>query len=184
MTEQPHVLIQEESIRRRVLELARRISRQYTDAGVEELVLVGVLRGAFIFLADLARALTIPHRVDFLAVSAYGTAATTTPGAVRLLKDLTVDIAGQHVLLVEDIFDTGSTLRYLLGMLNARGPASLRTCLLVRKPSKPRAGEAEDVLVDFVGFEIPDQWVVGYGLDYRDRWRTLPYIGTIDPSVL
>lgn len=190
MIEPPEVLIKEESIRGRVGELARRISNHYAEAGVEEIVLVGVLRGAFIFLADLTRVLTIPHRVDFIAVSAYGTEPGTVPGAVRLVKDITVDIAGQHVLLVEDILDSGRTLRCLLEMLNSRQPASLKTCVLVRKPGKraaelakekkARRAEPEDVSVDFVGFEIPDQWVVGYGLDYQDKWRTLPYIGVVN----
>ena len=185
---QPEVLIKEEAIRNRVDEMARRISKQYADAGVDEVFLVGVLRGAFIFLADLARRLTIPHHVDFIAVSAYGAQAGTTAGAVRLVKDLTVDVTGRHVLIVEDILDTGRTLRYLLDMLGTRAPASLKTCVLVRKPGKRAAdlakgdSSADDVKVDFVGFEIPDQWVVGYGLDYRDKWRTLPYIGVMKPE--
>jgi hypoxanthine phosphoribosyltransferase len=188
---QPEVLIKEESIRGRVAEMARRISKHYTEAAVAEVILVGVLRGAFIFLADLARLLTIPHRVDFIAVSAYGTQAGTTPGAVRLVKDLTIDISGKHVLVIEDIVDTGRTLRYLLDMLHARQPASLRTCALVRKPGKRAAERAQekqegkdatDIRVDFIGFEIADEWVVGYGLDYRDQWRTLPYIGTVRPD--
>ena len=189
---QPEVLIKEESIRGRVAEMARRISNQYAQAAVDQVILVGVLRGAFIFLADLARRLTVPHRVDFIAVSAYGTQPGTTPGAVRLVKDLTVDISGQHVLVIEDIVHTGRTLRYLIDMLQARQPASLKTCVLVRKPGKRAAQlaqetkdagvDGDDLRVDFIGFEIPDAWVVGYGLDYRDQWRTLPYIGVIKPD--
>lgn len=188
----PEVLIKEESIRGRVTEMARRISKHYTEAGVDQVVLVGVLRGAFIFLADLTRLLTVPHRVDFIAVTAYGTQAGTTPGAVRLVKDLTIDVSGKHVLLVEDILDTGRTMRYLLDLLRPRQLASLKTCVLVRKPGKRAAEitqeqkgateEAEELRVDFVGFEIQDEWVVGYGLDYRDQWRTLPYIAVIKPD--
>lgn len=189
MSDQPEVLIKEESIRGRVDEMARRISAHYTDAGVDEVLLVGVLRGAFIFMADLTRRLTIPHRVDFIAVSAYGTEASTRPGSVKLVKDLTVDVTGRHVLLVEDILDTGRTLRYLIEMLSARSPASLKTCVLVRKPGKRAADLGKDasgvesVKVDYVGFEIPDLWVVGYGLDYQDKWRTLPYIGVLKPDM-
>jgi hypoxanthine phosphoribosyltransferase len=171
----PEVLIKEESIRGRVAELARRISNHYAEAGADEVILIGVLRGAFIFLADVTRQLTVPHRVDFIALSAYGASAATTPGAVRLLMDARIDLAGRHVLIVEDIVDTGQTLRYLLNMLEARRPASLKTCALVRKP-----GRAEvKVPVDYLGFEVPDVWVVGYGLDYKDQWRTLPYIGVV-----
>ncbi len=185
---QPGVLIKEETIRGRVDELARRISREYAEMGASEVLLVGVLRGAFIFLADLTRRLAIPHRVDFIAVSAYGDSASA--GAVRLVKDLTVDVTSRHVLVVEDIVDTGRTLRYLLDLLGARAPASLKTCVLVRKPARravdvPRglpAPPAAGLRVDYVGFEIPDQWVVGYGLDFKDRWRTLPYIGVVDPD--
>lgn len=188
MSEKPEVLIKEESIRGRVDEMARRISTHYTDAGVTEVLLVGVLRGAFIFLADLTRRLTIPHRVDFIAVSAYGDSAGTTPGSIKLWKDVTTDIAGRHVLLVEDICDTGRTLRFLMEVFSRRGPASLKTCVLVRKPGKRAAdlakqkNRAEPVTVDYVGFEIPDQWVVGYGLDFQDQWRTLPYIGVMKPE--
>lgn len=170
-TDAPEVLISATAIARRVADLARQISVDY--AGVDELLLVGVLRGSFIFLADLSRALTIERRIDFIAVSTYGS-ATETAGAVRLVMDLRVDITGQHVLIVEDIVDTGYTLRYLVDMLSARGPASIKTCALVRKP----AGAVE-VTVDYLGFEIPNVWAVGYGLDYKDRFRTLPYIGQV-----
>jgi len=167
----PQELISEAAIAKRVAELAQEISTDY--AGVDELFLVGVLRGSFIFLADLSRALSIPRRVDFIALSTYGS-TTETSGAVRLVMDLRVDIAGRHVVIVEDIVDTGHTLRYLMDTLSARGPASIRTCALVRKPSSQ-----VDVQVDYLGFEIPDVWAVGYGLDYKDKFRTLPYIGTI-----
>jgi len=167
----PSVLISEAAIGRRVEELARQISRDYAGAG--ELVLIGVLRGAFVFLADLSRRLTVPCRVDFVALSSYGHGSSG--GAVRLVMDLRVNIAGNHVLVVEDIVDSGHTLAYLVAILQARHPASLKTCVLTRK-----AGRLEtDVALDYVGFDIPDRWVVGYGLDYSDRFRTLPYIGVL-----
>jgi hypoxanthine phosphoribosyltransferase len=165
----PRVLLAEEKIRRRVDELARRISSDY--AGKGEVLLVGVLKGAFIFLADLCRRLTIPRRVDFIAVSSYGD-RTVSSGSVRLVLDLRGDIRGQHVLIVEDIVDTGSTLSYLHDLLRLRGPASLKTCALLRKA---KGGPA----VEYVGFDISDEWVVGYGLDYADAYRTLPYIGVL-----
>jgi hypoxanthine phosphoribosyltransferase len=153
-------------------ELARRISADY--AGVTELLLVGVLRGAFIFLADLSRRLTVPCRIDFIALSRYEQGSE--PGPARLVMDLRTPVAGRHVLVVEDIVDSGHTLAYLLGMLRARHPASLKTCALTRKP-----GALEmDVSIDYVGFEIPDRWVVGYGLDFNDQYRTLPYIGLMN----
>jgi hypoxanthine phosphoribosyltransferase len=170
----PPVLIGERSIARKVAQLARRISRAYASA--DELLLVGVLKGAFIFLADLSRRLTIPRKVDFIALSTYQDATTTT-GAVRLIMDLRSDIRGRHVLIVEDIVDTGHTLAYLLKTLAAREPASLATCALLRKPER----RVVDVPIDYLGFDIPDVWVVGYGLDWADRNRTLPYIGVVTP---
>lgn len=169
----PPLLISEAAIESRVADLARQISRDY--AGVEELLLVGVLRGAFIFLADLSRRLTVPNRVDFVALSSYEQGSRSS-GAVRLVLDLRVNVAGRHVLVVEDIVDSGHTLAYLTALLGARGPASLKTCVLTRKPDRLEV----DVTLDYVGFDIPDRWVVGYGLDYRDRYRTLPYIGVIE----
>lgn len=167
------VLIDERRIAARVDDLARRISRDYADAG--EVLLVGVLRGAFIFLADLARRLTIPCRVEFIALSRYEHGST--PGAVRLVMDVRTDVAGRHVLVVEDIVDSGDTLAYLVAMLRARRAASVKTCVLTRKPERAKT----DVAVDYLGFDIPDQWVIGYGLDYDGRYRTLPYIGVLDP---
>lgn len=169
----PAVLISPADIAARVGELATQISRDYAE--VEEVILVGVLRGAFIFLADLARRLTVPRKVDFIALSSYGS-TTETRGAVRLVMDLRVNIAGRHVLVVEDIVDTGHTLRYLLDTLAARGPKSIKSCVLVRKP----AAEQVPVTVDYLGFEIPNVWAVGYGLDYQDQFRTLPYIGRVN----
>ena len=166
----PKLLIDEEEIATRVGELAAEISRDYAD--VDELLLVGVLRGCYIFLADLSRRLTIPRRVDFIAVQSYQGAES---GAVRLIKDVQSDIEGKHVLIVEDIIDSGQTLRYLLETLRARRPASLRTCVFVRKEQRRNV----EVPVDYLGLEIPDLWVVGYGLDYADRYRALPYIATL-----
>jgi len=168
--EEPKVFITGEAIRRRVGRLGRRISKDY--AQVENLHLVGVLRGSFIFLADLSRALTIPRTVDFLAVASYET--TVAPkGPVRLITDLRTDIAGKHVLVVEDIVDTGDTLDYLMSLLALRAPASLKCCALLSKP----ASRNKEGRIDYQGFEIPDVWVVGYGLDDRERYRALPYIG-------
>jgi len=171
----PEVLISEEEIQTKVAELARRISADYRD--VDDLILVGVLKGSFIFLADLARRLTIPRSVDFMALTTYGD-GTTTDGAVRLLLDLRRNIAGKHVLIVEDIVDTGYTLAYLVRALAAREPASLKTCVLVHKPDR-REVYAQ---IDYLGFEIPDEWVVGCGLDWAEKFRTLPYIGVVHPD--
>lgn len=173
MQDAPSVLIPERKIRRRVVELARQISAEYEGAG--ELLLVGVLRGCFIFLSDLARLLTVPRRVDFMALAAYGPDAVPS-GAVRLIMDLRTDIAGKHVLIVEDIVDSGNTLEYLLKTLLPRNPASLKTCVLLRK----RDCLEKDVMIDYLGFDISDLWVVGYGLDYEDRHRALPYIGVVE----
>lgn len=169
-----NILLEEATIRARVDELARRISHDYADAG--ELLMVGVLRGCYIFLADLSRALSIPRCVDFIALSSYG--QTTTSGAVRLIMDLRTDIAGRHVLIVEDIVDSGQTLHYLLRLLSARNPASLKTCALLRKTGPG----ALNVPVEYLGFEIPDVWIVGYGLDCADKYRALPHIAEISPE--
>lgn len=171
----PEVLIRESDIRRRVDELAGQISADYADKG--ELVLLGVLKGSFIFLADLARALTIPRSIEFIAVSNYEQGSVPS-GAVRLVMDVRASIEGRHVLIVEDIVDTGQTLHYLIEMLKSRGPASVKTCTLLQKEHMAEV----DVEIDYLGFNIGDEWVVGYGLDYAERDRTLPYIGVIDPQ--
>ncbi|HSL99954.1 MAG TPA: hypoxanthine phosphoribosyltransferase [Candidatus Limnocylindria bacterium] len=171
--EEPRVLIPENEIRRRVGELARQVSADY--AAAEELHLVGVLRGCFIFLADLSRLLTVPPRIDFMAIAAYGKSAAPS-GAVRLIMDLRTNIAEKHVLIVEDIVDTGNTLEYLMSNLLPRKPATLKTCVLLRK----RERLERDVKIDYLGFDIPDRWVVGYGLDCADRHRALPYIGVVN----
>ena len=163
-------LISEDLIEERVGELAAQIDEDYRLAA--DLILIGVLKGSFIFLADLARRLTIPHRVEFISVSSYGDRQSEDPGAVRLILDVRHDIGGQHVIIVEDIVDTGHTLSYLVRLLNARIPASLRTCTLLRKPDRAQV----DVHLDYLGFDIPDVWVVGYGLDFAERYRTLPRI--------
>lgn len=173
MSDELQTLISEELIDQRVDELAARISSDYSDA--DELVLIGVLKGSFIFLADLARRLTIPHRVEFISVSSYGDSEITDPGAVRLIMDVRHDIGGKHVLVVEDIVDTGHTLNYLLKLLEARGPASLHACTLLRKPDRSEV----EVEVAYLGFDIPDVWVVGYGLDFAERHRTLASICAI-----
>lgn len=170
------ILLSEEVIRARVRELAHQISVDYAD--IDEILMVGVLRGCYIFLADLSRALSIPRRIDFMALSSYEN--STTSGAVRLIMDLRTDILHRHVLIVEDIVDTGRTLDYLLRLLRARNPASLKTCSLLRK-----AGSVEiDVPVDYLGFDIPDVWIVGYGLDCADKYRALPYIAQIPDDCL
>lgn len=169
----PKVLISEAAIAERVGQLAAQISRDY--AAADSLVLVGVLKGSFIFLADLSRRLSIPRTVEFVALSSYGAGARST-GEVRLVMDLRSAIAGKHVLVVEDIVDTGHTLDYLMRLLRARGPASLAACALVRKPERREV----DVEIAYLGFDIPDRWVVGYGLDIGERFRTLPFIGYLD----
>ena len=171
----PTVLISEADIQARVVELAEQISQDYADR--EQLVLVGVLKGSFIFLADLSRRMTIPRVIEFIAVSSYGSGSQSS-GAVRLVMDVRGNIEERHVLVVEDIVDTGHTLKYLIGILESHRPASIRTCALLHK-----ADSAEvDVSIDYVGFDIGHEWVVGYGLDYAEQDRTLPYIGTVQPD--
>ncbi|MEW5867852.1 MAG: hypoxanthine phosphoribosyltransferase [Chloroflexota bacterium] len=167
------ILITPEAIQARVKEMAQEIERDYGE--VKRLYMVGILKGAFIFLADLTRNMRMPHTVDFMALSSYG--KSTESGAVRILMDLREPIEGQHVMIVEDIVDTGHTLSYLQRVLLGRNPASLRTCALVRK-QRPNL----DTQVDYLGFEIPDVWVVGYGLDYADLHRTLPFVAELKPQ--
>ncbi len=172
---EPPVLISEADIEKRVAELAEQVSSDYRNKG--DLVLVGVLKGSFIFLADLSRRLTIPRTIEFIAVSSYGESSAST-GAVRLVMDVRGNIENRHVLIIEDIVDTGHTLSYLIGVLESHRPASIRTCALLHK-----ADAAEvDVNIDYIGFGIGDEWVVGYGLDFAERDRTLPYIGTVTPD--
>lgn len=172
---QPEVLISAEKISARVDELARQISSDYADKG--EIVLIGVLKGAFIFLADLSRALSIPRHIEFIAVSSYEHGSVRS-GAVRLVLDVRASIEGKHVIVVEDIVDTGHTLHYLIDMLKSRSPASVRTCALLHKEHRTEV----EVEIDYLGFSIGDEWVVGYGLDFAEHDRTLPYIGVIQPD--
>lgn len=173
------VLISEEQIRQRTAELAEEIAARYPAGAPEgDLLLVGVLKGAIFFMTDFARALSIPTQMEFMAVSSYGS-STSSSGVVRILKDLDKDIAGRHVLIVEDVIDSGLTLSWLMRNLSTRNPASLDVITLLRKPDAVKV----DINVDNVGFDIPNEFVVGYGLDYAERYRDLPYIGTLEPRV-
>ncbi|MCS7066045.1 MAG: hypoxanthine phosphoribosyltransferase [Fimbriimonadales bacterium] len=165
-------LIDSATLQARVRELGEQIAQDYDPN--DPPLLVGVLKGSLVFLADLMRYMPIPVSYDFVAISSYG-AETHSSGVVRLLKDLDASIAGRHVLVVEDILDTGLTLSYLLELLRMRNPASLKVCTLLRKPSRQKV----TVPVDYCGFDIPDQFVVGYGLDYAERYRNLPFIGVL-----
>ena len=169
------VLFSEEQLAQRVKEIAARIDADY--AGKEPL-LVSVLRGSFVFMADLVRQITLPCTVDFMAVSSYGS-GTTSSGQVKIIKDLSEPIEGRDVLVVEDILDSGNTLSYLLKLLEARHPASIRLCTLLDKPER----RTKPVAVQYTGFTIPDEFVVGYGLDYDEKYRNLPYIGILIPRV-
>jgi hypoxanthine phosphoribosyltransferase len=169
------ILVDEAEIQQRVCALGAAISEAYAG---KDLVLVSVLKGSIIFMADLVRSITIPHEIDFMATSSYG-AATSSSGVVRILKDLNVSIQDRNVLVVEDIIDSGHTLTYLLRLLRERQPASLRIVTLLDKPER----RAVHIDVDWVGFSIPNEFVVGYGLDYNELYRNLPYIGVLKPSV-
>ena len=171
------VLFTETQIQDRIRAMAAQISRDYATAAP---LLVSVLKGALYFIADLSRAITIPITIDFMAITSYGDETATT-GAVRLIKDLDEKITGRHVLLVEDIIDTGLTADYLLRTLRARDPASLRICTLMDKAAR----RIVDTLpIQYRGFEVPDEFVVGYGLDYRQLYRNLPFIGILKPGVI
>jgi hypoxanthine phosphoribosyltransferase len=171
------VLVTEQQIKDKIAELAEQVAADH-PAGGTALLLVGVLKGAVMFMTDFARALPVPVQLEFMAVTSYGS-STSSSGVVRILKDLDRDIAGRDVLIVEDIVDSGLTLSWLLKNLASRNPASLQVCSLLRKPDAVKV----DVPVKYVGFDIPDEFVVGYGLDYAERYRDLPYIGTLDPKV-
>ena len=165
-------IVTQEEMRTRIRELGRQITADYAD---KDLVLVGILKGAYAFYADLARALRIPMRVDFLVVTSYGTKAKPS-GKVKMVTDLTEDIAGRDVLLVEDIVDSGMTVQYLLKTLRRRKPKSIKVCTLLSKPERRKV----DVTIDYVGFNIPNKYVVGYGLDYQQKYRNLPYLAVLD----
>ena len=168
-------LFSQDEIDRRLDELAAEINRDYAG---KEPMLISVLRGSFVFMADLTRKITLPCTVDFMAVSSYGK-GTTSSGQVQITKDLSDDIEGKDILVVEDILDSGNTLSYLMKLLQARHPASIRLCTLLDKPER----RVVPVQADYVGFTIPDEFVVGYGLDYAEKYRNLPYIGVLKPSV-
>ena len=170
------ILIEEERIQSRIRELGAELSVDYAG---RELLLVGVLKGAVFFMADLMRSLTVPCEIDFMAISSYG-ASTDSSGVVRILKDLDINVEGRHVLVVEDIIDSGLTLSYLLRNLESREPASLEICALLTKPTRREI----DVPVRYVGFEIPNKFVIGYGLDYAERYRNLPYVGVLNPALM
>ena len=169
------VLLTEDQIAQRIQELAAEIDKDYAD---QEPLLVGVLKGAVMVMADLSRAISIPVAMDWMAVSSYGS-GTKSSGVVRILKDLDRDISNRHVIVVEDIVDSGLTLSWLLRNLRSRGPASVEVCTMLRKPEAMKV----DVGVKYVGFDIPNEFVVGYGLDYAERYRHLPFVGTLAPHV-
>jgi hypoxanthine phosphoribosyltransferase len=170
------ILLTSDQIQAKVHELGEQIAKEYIPLG--DLLLVGVLKGCMMFMVDLARAIPFALAIDFIATSSYGH-STESSGVVRLLKDLDTDIAGRHVLIVEDIIDSGLTLDYLKSQLQRRNPASLRICALLNKPERRIA----DVTVDYLGFDIPNEFVVGYGLDYDERYRNLPYIGVLKQEI-
>ena len=168
------ILISEEEIQKKVAEMGKKISQDFRD---KDPLFVGVLKGCFIFMADLMRAVQIPCAIDFMAVSSYS--GTSSTGAVKINKDLSEDIEGRHVIIVEDILDSGVTLSYLKQYLMVRKPASISIATLMDKPARRKA----DVYADYSCFEIPDAFVVGYGLDYNERYRNLPYIGVLKPEI-
>ena len=170
------ILIDEDALSGRVAELGAEVSADYQG---RDLLLIGVLKGAVFFMADLMRHVTVPCEVDFMAISSYG-ASTDSSGVVRILKDLDINIEGRHVLVVEDIIDSGLTLSYLMRNLESREPASLEVCALMTKPDRREI----DVPVRYIGFEIPNRFVIGYGLDFAERYRNLPYVGVLDPAQL
>ncbi len=170
-----HVLLTEEQIRDKVAELGKRISEDYAG---RELTLVSVLKGSLPFMADLMRHITIPLRIDLMEVSSYGGGATESSGLVRILKDLSASIEGRDVLIVEDIIDTGLTLNYLIRYLRGKNPHSLKICTLLDKPAR----RLVDIPLDYVGYEIPDEFVVGYGLDFGEIYRNLRFVGVLRPE--
>ena len=171
-----HILVSEEQLQAKVAELGAQISADYEG---RDLLLGSILKGAVVFMADLMRAVTIPCAIDFMVVSSYGGANTSSTGLVKIIKDLDQDLSGKDVLIVEDILDTGITLSHLMPMLQMRKPNSLRLCTILSKPSRRKA----DIEPDYCGFEVPDEFVVGYGLDYDEKYRNLPYVGVLKPEV-
>jgi hypoxanthine phosphoribosyltransferase len=171
------ILIDEQTLQRRVAELGRQISADY--ATCDNLLLICILKGGVMFLVDLTRHISVPHEIDFLAISSYGRGARETTGHVRIDMDLSEGVSGRHVLLVEDIIDSGHTLRFVLDMLQTRRPASLKLCTLLNKPQR----REQDITIDYVGFTIEDKFVFGYGLDLDEKFRNLPFIGVAKPDI-
>lgn len=167
-------MISEKEIKERTAVLGEEISAHYAAEG-GEVVVIGILKGSFVFMADIVRAIDLPVAMDFIGLSSYGD-ETHSSGVVRLTQDLSKPIAGKHILVVEDIVDTGLTMRYLLENLQTRGPASVKLCSLLEKPEKNKSG----IVVDFLGFSIPDRFVIGYGLDYAEKYRNLPFVGVLE----
>ncbi len=170
------VLVTEGQLNTRVAELGAQISADYAG---KDLLLVSILKGAVVFMADLMRAVTIPVSIDFMVVSSYGGANTTTTGLVKIIKDLDADLSGRNVLIVEDIMDTGVTLSHLVPMLKMRNPESVKICSILDKPSRRKVS----LVPDYIGFQVPDEFVVGYGLDYDEKYRNLPFVGVLKPEV-
>lgn len=171
-----HILVSEEQLQNKVAELGTQISRDYEG---RDLLMVSILKGSVVFMADLMRAVKIPCGIDFMVVSSYGGANTMSTGLVKIVKDLDADLTGKDVLIVEDILDTGITLSHLLPVLRMRNPRSVRLCTILSKPSRRKA----EIEPDYLGFEVPDEFVVGYGLDYDEKYRNLPYVGVLKPEV-
>ena len=169
------VLISEDQLQQRITELGQQISKDYAG---KDLLLLCILKGGVAFLVDLMRSLTIPHEIDFMAISSYGDGVESS-GVVRILKDLETPIDGKHILIVEDIIDTGHTLAYIVANLNTRNPASVRICALLNKPSRREI----DSVIDYVGFDVPNEFVVGYGLDYAEHYRNLAFIGVLKQEI-
>ena len=169
------VLLSEEEIRAKCKEMGARISQEYKG---KNLMLVTVLKGAVVFLADLMRAIEVPAEIDFMVVSSYGSGGKSS-GVVKIVKDLDVPLAGKDLLIVEDILDSGLTLSYIKELLASRGPASIKIATLLDKPSRRKV----DLVADYIGFSVPDEFVIGYGLDYDEKYRNLPYIGILKPEV-
>lgn len=171
------VVFTEEQIKAKIAELGKKISEDYKDVK-EDIYCVGILKGAAVFYTDLVRAITIPVKFDFMIASSYGN-GTESSGTVKILKDLDYDVEGKHVIVIEDIIDSGTTMNYLLKYLKAKRAKTVKLCALLSKPSR----RTVDVDIDYLGFEIPDEFIVGYGLDYAEVYRNLPYIGVLKPEI-
>jgi hypoxanthine phosphoribosyltransferase len=172
------ILIEEPILQKRIAELGQQISKDYADC--DDLLLICILKGGVMFLTDLMRHISVPHEIDFLAISSYGKGARSSTGKVRIDMDLTVEVTGRHIILVEDIIDSGHTLRFVLDVLAARRPATLRLCALLDKVSRREV----EMQVDYTGFEIENKFVFGYGLDLDEKFRNLPFIGVVNQDIL